>query len=59
MSEPHPGLPETPKELTEEVTRLIDQSRRYQTEMARIQGDLQKIQVKLATLTPPRKSSPE
>ena len=58
VSESRQDLPETPKELTTEVTRLVVQARNYQEGMARIQADLQKIQVRLATLSSRRKSTP-
>ena len=57
MSEPQRELPHLPKELTAEVAHLIEQSRRYQSEMTRIQDDLQRIQVKLATISPRRPSN--
>jgi hypothetical protein len=58
VSESRQELPETPKDLTTEVTRLVVQARNYQEGMARIQADLQKIQVRLATLSTRRTSSP-
>jgi hypothetical protein len=49
MSEPHPQLQDDSRELREEITRLIEQSRRSQEGMARICDDLQRLQIKVAT----------
>ena len=50
MSEPHKQLPEAPNDLKQQVARLIEQSKRNQTEATRIQQDLQRIQIELAAI---------
>ena len=58
MSEPHNKLPKIPNDLKQQVARLIEQSKRNQAEAARIQEDLQRIQVKLATLAAEKSVKP-
>ena len=50
MSESHKELPGSSNDLKQQVARLIEQSKRNQKEADRIQQDLRRIQVKLATL---------
>jgi hypothetical protein len=49
MSELHPKPQDESRDLREEITRLIEQSRRSQEGMARICDDLQRLQIKVAT----------
>jgi hypothetical protein len=58
MSEPHPQLQDDSRELREEITRLIEQSRRSQEGMARICDDLQRLQIKVATNSELNKEKP-
>ncbi len=51
MSEPLKDLRATPTDLKQQIARLIEQSKRNQVEADRIQQDLQRIKVKLATLS--------
>jgi hypothetical protein len=58
MSEPHSQLQDGSRELREEITRLIEQSRRSQEGMARICDDLQRLQIKVATNSELNKEKP-